>query len=723
MHNTEDNKKDIKDVYIEDIRRNMKQSIDKNSILKSKMSLCYDYFHGTQAKSGFMDLFDVFDVKSEKGNLVAPLVYMNLNKIKNKVNVLLGDLIDMGFEASATAINKEAKSRKQDYKLKVLTEMSIKPLMDMVAVESGIDMASELEDDDDIAKHIENYKDVSELSIEACLRYTLEYWSYQFMRLQFLLDVVVAGECHARTSIQNGMPKISRENSLNVYYPRNINDNDFLDSTQQIGVVYYADIREIFEKYKLDETQRKELSERMKNNINSTDGEFYVSFGNSKYFEPYEVETSRCLVSSWEWTAIEKMTGVQAVYENGLETFEVLFGDDAKKTIDKSEYADAKEFKVIRKEVNVKKKGTLIADKYLVDYGYVENQPRFYTDYGRSVSSITSYRPYYINGQSTSMVMDIMQPQDFINYIWTKVQLEVTKSKGVTTVVDVSKLPKEWGSGTEAINTMFHYLKNHGVEFINSQQNEGVPQGGNSSRTSDDGLGQTIVGLMSLMSFMDNEMKTISSINDVRQGNIQSANQLNGVTQMAQRNSEKTSKYLFDNFFRFESKLLTKHAQHIKISWQNNPERWSDIIGDYYLKFLEIDDDIADDDHEVIIKNSSLNRDMLQKYLMAGVEHGLPLHEALELDMNSQEDLKGSAINYIGMMRKKEKDKEAQQAQMQQEQLQNNQAIEQYRQQAGQQVQNQITEREREKMQYKGNVDLEKTAMIEDTKKALSQQQ
>ena len=92
---------------------------------------------------------------------------MNLNKIKTKVNTLIGDLIDLGFEASANAVNKEAKTRKQDYKLKVLADMSIKPLMDSAAEESGINIASEVDDDEDIKEKLENYKDISERAIEA----------------------------------------------------------------------------------------------------------------------------------------------------------------------------------------------------------------------------------------------------------------------------------------------------------------------------------------------------------------------------------------------------------------------------------------------------------------------------------------------------------------------------------------------------------------------------
>ncbi len=703
-----DKEQDYKDA----IRRNMRQSIDKHSILKGQMALCYDYFHGSQAKSGFMDLFDVYDVETEKDKLVTPVVYMNLNKIKGKVNVLLGDLIDMGFEASANAVNKEAKSRKQQYKLKVLTDMQIKPMMDAAAAESGINIASELEDGDDVQQTLENYKDLSELSIEACLRYTLEYWNYMLTRLTMLLDASVAGECHGKTSIINGMPRVERLNPLNIYYPRNINDDDFLTKTQAKGHVYYADVREIIESKKLNDEQAEWLKERLKENTGSKSGEFFIEFDNKRYFEPFDTGQARVLVAEWEWVDIEKVAGVQAVYENGVETFEVLTGDEAKKKVDKNRYKDAKEFKVVRKNMNVLKKGTLIGDKYLVEYGDVENQPRYYTDYGHTETSITSYRPYYINGQSMSMVMDIMQTQDFINFIWTKVQLEILKSNGTVIEVDVSKLPNEWGDSQSAINTMFHYMKAHGVRMYNSQQGE-MPSGNQGSGVSsgDTGLGATIAGLMSLLSFVDNEMKNISSINDARQGVIQSANQLNGVTQMALQQSAKTSKYFFDNFFRFESKLLTKHAQHIRISWKNNPERWSDIIGDLYLGFIEMEDDIADDDHEVIVKNGSVNRSTLKEYIIAGLQHNLPLHEALELEVQSESDVKGAVFNYIGLMKKKEKEAQAQQAQMQEQQSQMLMARQQEQSQANGQVQEMITNRELQKTKLKGDVELQKTAM------------
>lgn len=716
-------KSNSEDYYTEWIRRLMKQSIDRHSILKSQMSLCYDYFHGTQGDTGFTDLFNGYDVQIGNNKLASPLVYMNLNKIKNKVNKLLGDLIDMGFEASAIAVNKEAKARKQDYKLKVLVDMSIKPLMDMAAEESGIEMGSEIEDDDDIEEKLKNYKDVSERAIEACLRYTVEYWSYKYMRLQFLLDACVAGECHGRTNIVNGMPKIGRLNPLNIFYPRNVNDDDFLTKSQSIGEVYYADIREVTERFKLTAEQVGELKERLKTNTSSSNGEFYVEFDSRKFFEPYDIGQARVLVSSWEWVDVEKILGVEAKYENGLETFEILTGDEAKKKVDKKKYADALSFKVVRKDRNVLKKATLIADKFLVEYGNAENQPVFYTDYGHTTTSVTSFRPYYINGQSKSMVMDIMQTQDFVNYLWTKVQLEITKSNGSVTEIDVSRLPKEWGDSQSAINTMFHYLKGHGVLFYNSQQGEMPTQSSGGTRTTDSGLGSTIVALMNLISFTDNEMKTISSINDASMGVIQSANQLNGVTEMAIEQSAKASKAFFSNFFLFESKLLTKHAQHIRISWRNNPERWRNIIGDLFTDFLDLDDDIADDEHEIIVKNEIISRSVLQKYIAIGLQHSLPMHEALELEIKATEDIKGAMNDYIYAMNKREKDQQAQQMQMQQAQQQAMLANTQAQAQAGLQTQQAITEREMGKTQYKGNVDLQKTAMKEDTKKALSKEQ
>ena len=115
-------------------------------------------------------------------------------------------------------------------------------------------------------------------------------------------------------------------------------------------------------------------------------------------------------------------------------------------------------------------------------------------------------------------------------------------------------------------------------------------------------------------------------------------------------------------------------------------------------------------------------RSVLEKYIVAGLQHNLPLHEGLELEISSQEDIKGAVVDYIAVMKKKEKEQQAQQMQMQQMQQQAMLANTQAQAQAGQQTQQAITEREREKTQYKGNVDLQKTAMKEDTKKALSKE-
>lgn len=715
--------KDDKDYYIEAIRRNMRQSIDRHSILKSQMSRCYDYFHGTQGNTnGFMDLFDVYDVRTKDVELKTPVVYMNLNKIKAKVNVLIGDLIDLGFEASATAVNREAKTRKQEFKLKVLADMSTKPMMDTLAAESGIEIASEIDDVDDPQEFLKNYKDVSELCIEACLRYTLEYWKYQYKRLTMLIDVIVSGECHASTFIQNGMPGMDRENPMNVFYPRNVNDDDFLSKTQSKGIVYYGDVREVTEKYKtLPKEAIEEMKHRLKTGASSTETEFYITYNNTKFFEPYDTGQNRVLVSSWQWVEIEKVAGVQAVYENGLETFEILTGEEAKQKVDKRKYKDAKEFKVVRKEINVLKQGTLIADKYLVDYGDAPNQPRFYTNYSKCVTSVTSYRPFYLNGQSTSLVMDIMQPQDFVNYLWTKIQLEITKSNGTVIEVDTSKLPKEWGSSQQAINTMFHYMKAHGVKFYNSQQGDQPGQGGSAAKVNDTGISSAIVQFMNLLAFMDNEMKTISGISDARAGVIEGANQLNGVTQMAIHQSAKTTKYLLQNFLLFESDLLTKHARNIRLSWKNNPERWRDIIGDYYTKFLEIDDDIADDEHEIRVKNGTMSRQTLKEYIVAGLQHNLPMHEALELEMQADEDIKGATLDYIALMKRKEKDQIAREQQQMQAQQEVMMATEQARAQSSQATQAAMTDREMQKAQYKGNVDLQKTAMKEDSKRIADQ--
>ncbi|MGK3947021.1 hypothetical protein ABK046_52715, partial [Streptomyces caeruleatus] len=75
-----------------------------------------------------------------------------------------------------------------------------------------------------------------------------------------------------------------------------------------------------------------------------------------------------------------------------------------------------------------------------------------------------------------------------------------------------------------------------------------------------------LVSYVSIMQLLESEMDKISGINGARLGIIQSANQLKGVTEIALSQSNTITRYLYRGFIEFESRLLTYHCQHIKMS-------------------------------------------------------------------------------------------------------------------------------------------------------------
>ena len=193
-------------------------------------------------------------------------------------------------------------------------------------------------------------------------------------------------------------------------------------------------------------------------------------------------------------------------------------------------------------------------------------------------------------------------------------------------------------------------------------------------------------------------------------GNIQN-NQLSSVTAMMLNQSNKISKYLLNGFLEFESRLLTKHSQQIKTTWETNPDRWVLAIGDFYMDFLQNDSDLTLDDHSIIIKQGVISRTDLKQYLMAGIEHGMPIEEALEIEMLAIDDIKGALNAFIKNRKKSTKELQAMQANMQAQQQEAMMAQQQAVQQSKLSMIDRQGENERQKVDLKGNFDLKKVEL------------
>lgn len=726
--------KDDKLYYKNKVLSFLRASTSRSSYIKYMMIKCYDYFEGNNTNNPYKALANVFNVqkKSKDGlqTLKMPTIFTDLNHIKAKVRSLVGELDGMGFKAHVESINKEAKSRKLDMKIKLMTEMAMKPYYDHAAVETGIEigMNEELpESQAEVEEMFRNktYKDVSDMCMDACLKYSLQYWNYLLMRFQLFRDVVISGECHAETVIVNGFPQLKRHNPINVFFTINPNDDDLLSRTNAKGIVYYSDINEVMNEFDLTN----EDIEFIKDHAASGNTEPYLGilYNGIKYFEPFLEDKKHILVAKWKWTDTVEKAGVEITYADGRTEFRIIDTEKVEKNrIDKKYLGipDDARFKVTRKKVSTLKKATLLAGELIVDCGEEEFLIRDTENISMALCPIVSYKPEYQNGSNTSEVAQLMKIQDMRNYYMTMLTLEVTKSGGKALAVDVSKLPKEWGATpTDKMGKVLHYWKGFGIIPYNSAEGEGLP-GSNTIpiQNFDTGIGSALVSYVSLMQFLESEMDKISGINSARLGNIQSANQLNGVTELALSQSNNISRYLYRGFFEFESRLLTYHCQHIKMSWIYNPERFSTIIGDFYFDFLKQDVDITMDTHAARVKPEEISMETLRNYLMMAVQaNALPLDHALSLEIRAQEDIRGAVYEYMDEVEdKRVKDQEFQQK-MQEQQLQAQQQTAQATMQGQQQMLQQQEQSALEKQKIKSVTDWQKKKMDVDTKKYIEQ--
>lgn len=711
----------------------MRASTSRDSYIKYQMLKCYSYFEGKNNNNPYKTLTNLFDLKKKSNDgvqtLKIPTIFTDLNHINPKIRALEGELIGMGFKAHVESINKEAKSRKLEFKTKLMTEMAMKPYFEHAAVETGIDIGIEENlpiDANDLEQRFKNntYKDISDKAMDACLKYSLMVSDYYLMRLEFFRDAIISGECHGETYVSGSGAYLRRLNPLNVYYTVNPNDDDFLSKTNGKGVIEYCDINDVMNQYNLTPKQIEIVNELA---VTAPSTELYtgILMNGLNYFQPFLEDKKHVLVVKWKWTDSIEKAGVEITYADGRTEFRVVNIKDKNRITKKTlGIPEDSYFKITRKKITTLFKCTLIGGELVIDYGEEKNLIREYENISMAICPIVSYRPYYINGSSMSEVAKLTSMQDLRNYIMTQVTLEITKSGGNALAVDVSKLPKEWGaSPADKMGKVLHYLKGFGIIPYNSAEGEALP-GQNSIPVQrfDAGIGSALTSYVAIMQLLESEMDKISGINGARLGQIQSANQLKGVTELALSQSSTITRYLYKGFFSFESKLLTYHCQHIKMVWITYPEKYTPVIGDFYFDFLKQDVDITMDTHAARVEPDELSFETLQSYLMMAVQaNALPLDEALEIQIKGVNDVRGAVDEYIKKMQeRREQDREDKMA-MQEQQLQAQQQQAQMVQQSQQEMLQQQQNAEYKKQQLKSLADIQKKNTDSNTKKYIEQ--
>ena len=671
----------------------------------SAMQENYDFYDGTQD----VDKFD-FMQQTEGGDTL-PAVWINYNKIRVKVNSLVGELKAKGYEVSVTALNKGAVSKKLEDKFSIQGKMQVNDAIQEMSKQSGIPMGAGKmpnlegvptaqgtplpESNEDLEDWMNrDYKSNTELVMEGLLQYYIKKYEWDYDRLSCFRDIMIAGRCFVKSELINGNPQQRRVDPRHIVFDTSAED-DFLKTSTFIGEVRYEPYAEVCSKYHLTKDEKEEIYEDM-NSIggNNAVNPLAEKEDNLKFYKGNKV-----MVFYGEWYDTKPLKRKKSVDKYGNEHYKAV---DPKSKQKKD--IQSKEYKVVRK-------CTLVGGKIVRDYGCLENMVKSVDNIWDTNYSYSCLIPNYVNYNTISTVDMLKGLQEMKDMTMYNLQIAMSRAGAKGFTYDLAQVPDNW-----EVEDVLKYLKTAGIAFTNSKQ-DGIPMSQNSFKEFDMTISQSINQYIAISDMVDRQMDEISGINSIRQGVQQQASQTVGVTQAAVQHSNMATATLFDFFRMFSTHVYEHLAGLIKISWEDK-EHYAHLIGDVGYDFLKNDVDLALNDYGVFVEEVAplfQDRQKLEQYTQAAVQSGkLEIVDAIDLINERNPDI--AARKLKKSIEKKQKQDHAKQMQMQQAQMQA-QAQQQQAQMQAQQQQVQFEEQSKTQRQQQQTAQTSQERMKQEEQK------
>ena len=587
---------------------------------------CVNFYLGLQTGEEFD-----FLQKAEDGDTL-PAMWMNYNRINNKINIMLGELSQKKYEIFVEGINKELKSRKLQKKTEMLIDMRFQPIAQDLEQEFGMALQPPMQAQGGFMPQTEEelddffdreYKDMAEIVVSAILKYLARVNNWDYQRIKMFSDILIMGMAFCRTEIIDGIPVTKRVDPRNMIWDVNAND-DFLSDSTYFGEMEYMSIGDVINQFGLTKKEIEQAYEDYRSYSlgSSHDSNTVHDFGllnnnGGLRFFKQEGGDLRVLVARACWVDYKPLARKE---------YKDQFGQDR---IDKaSPDAEGKDIK--KTTIKVWRQGTLIAGKFLKKWGEVPNQARNWTSLSNADAPYKCLIPQYMNGIAISKVHMMKNLQKLKDMALYRLQLDMARAGTKSFFYDVNQLPEGY-----SLQQVMKYMKTTGLVLIDSSGASGSgPTGFNQFKDIDLTMSQNIMAYLEISALMDREMDAISGINEARQGMVKNASQAVGVTQSSLFQSTLATAVYYDLFAQFCSHVLEHQAKLAKIAWAGK-ERFAPIIGEAGINFLQVDVDMDLHDYAVFIREVPplvQDQQMFQQIILAAVQAGqLSFAQAMKL--------------------------------------------------------------------------------------------
>lgn len=545
-----------------------------------------------------------------------PGIWMSSNNAHTRLQSLIGELEERGYQIKVRALNTEAVDRKREERERLRVERELLQNPDIQAAEemSGLPVMDRSQyvpqTDQELDEYMDlNWKDKHVQILEGALKWIANRTHWDEARKALFTDRLIANISIVGHEILRGVPQSKRVNPLHFIYDPHAK-GDMLEDSTFFGEVDYMPLAAAAERYGLSLDEMKEAQAEYESYLGmdmekKSNYSYFSMPGDSMKWFKTEDGVPRCLVIKACWRDVKVLSHKNEKKEKyNTEYLQDVTGEEVKKK-DKD--------KIIQNKIECWRRGTLIGGKFMREWGECPNQPR-------SLDSLELTKPPYEvwrDTNSISILEKLVTPQVLKDIALYQLQIQMARAIGKVIVIDEAMLPE--GQSKEQV---FARMKADGILYVNSKEYQMMQSHMNLFQEYDLSLSATIAQSLQIIAYLDQLQDSTSGISPERQGQVQGASQAVGVTQSALAQSNLITSPIFRGFERYCSRVLTYQAALVKMTWGDS-QKYAPIIGDTGIDILRESYDITLDEYDVAVHSLPpliKDRQMLEQIVFASLQ-------------------------------------------------------------------------------------------------------
>jgi len=560
------------------------------------------YAEGTHSIDKFKDLLGLNGDQS----------YLNLDFtpipiIPKFVDLLVGELMEQDFRVSAEAIDDRSLTQFDEMKAKLYANFLLKDInkeLEQIAGTSVVDKeVPTMENEEQIQSYLKNtYKQSSEKAIELALSFVFQNNEISEIKKRVLRDMIVLKWGAIKTYFDaNYDIKIAYVDPRNLVIPYTTRpDCSDLEYAGEVVKMNFHDLRLI----------NKTLSDEELIDIVKTYGRNRDGYSVDRLSEKgaYYYDDSRSLenfddfyidVLDFEF----KSSNFNVTYEKKYYQEDGFFLNKKSKGYEPNKESK-KKIEVLSKDLECYYDGMwIVGSDYIMNYGLRKNmaRPKNNNAYSSKVHSRFKIYAQDIYDMDNKSIVERMIPHaDQIQLIHLKIQQFIAKAKPSGLMIDVSGLENVIvgkGDGSITPLELVEIYDQTGNFYFRGTDldNNTMQRSPISSSPNGFNVGE-IQGFISLYNYHLDMIRTVSGLNEFRDGSTPNSKTLVGVQKMAIGSSRNTTRPLVDAFLSLMNRVATHCGTMLQMKSKYDPNGLKGFIpalGKETIDILELNKEVS----------------------------------------------------------------------------------------------------------------------------------